>query len=1013
MKFFTLCIAFFFCVLPFSGTAQFVHTAHRTADSLYRSGNHAAAIDYYATAQRAYKEQGAWRRFTECSIEAGVNYSALSKFKEADTQIKAVWEILEGRPVEDTLLLLKLYKMESSVGINLGQIDRVEIIARDGLAYSLRMADPDYSMVGNFYNNLGVVHGIRRQPALAQEYFQKALTAFERTKLVDIDEHLRIRINLAFAYAATSDYQKAEEYMLDAERLADRHQVRTTRAVAIYTGLGQIYGLLEDWQKAAFYQRKALALGKERIGMYHPNIVITLQNMGIAYRNLGDMPAAEQYLREGLAMADSILKGPHRYRVSLLNILAGALAGQSKKEEAVRTWQKAISEAKKEEDQRNLPDVYFDFGEFHKENGDTATAVLYLQNAIALCDKIGSDDPSSRTKYYLHLGEILFNTAQPAEALSLMQMALKHQMLDPLQIDAAGNTSPDNMALSTEAIRVLAGKAKTLCQMSRESDLTILRNALATCELGLAIVDRFRGHFQQRQDATGKWAKYYQELCQSGIWSAAQLFAKTGEDRYLRIAYDLADRNRSVDLADNLQDSEALSYAGVSATQIAQAQALARQITYYERQLLQTDRSDQRKRLHHEEVLFNSKREYKALLQRIEEQYPRYAELKSRPIDDIAAAVQKTLDPDALLIEYAHAPQDNLLHIFTIERDRGLSLYSVPLTPDYADKIDRFKNILSSVFLPQADKRQAFIGLSHELYQQYIQPIASRAVGKKKLIIIGDLSTYYMPFEVLLASPEPRAYSDLDYLVRRFAITYHYSGHLYARSAGGPPALTAPNLLVFAPVFDKNDNPDAANGGGNVSTAVGSVQYPPLPFSETEARSIAALFHSASTVLLRHEANESNLKTALQRPYQVVHLSSHSFTNLEQPKMSGLACAPSPASRLREEDGLLYVGELYNLRVMADLVVLSSSESGVGALNATEGMLGLNRAFTYAGAQNVIYALWKIRDQSSSELMIQFYREMLAGAPYAAALQKAKLSMLGNPATASPGIWSAFLLIGR
>ena len=105
--------------------------------------------------------------------------------------------------------------------------------------------------------------------------------------------------------------------------------------------------------------------------------------------------------------------------------------------------------------------------------------------------------------------------------------------------------------------------------------------------------------------------------------------------------------------------------------------------------------------------------------------------------------------------------------------------------------------------------------------------------------------------------------------------------------------------------------------------------------------------------------------------------------------------------------------EIYNLQINSDLVVLSSCESGLGELLTGEGMMGLNRSFVYAGVPNVIFSLWKVLDQVGSEMMIEFYKEVLSGKSYSAALRATKLKMLANEATASPEFWSAFLLIGR
>ena len=153
----------------------------------------------------------------------------------------------------------------------------------------------------------------------------------------------------------------------------------------------------------------------------------------------------------------------------------------------------------------------------------------------------------------------------------------------------------------------------------------------------------------------------------------------------------------------------------------------------------------------------------------------------------------------------------------------------------------------------------------------------------------------------------------------------------------------------------------------------------------------------------------------LEKPYQFVHIAGHSFADLENPKFSGIACyqEENTDSTATTNDGTLFTGEIYNISSQADLVTLSSCESGFGKLEKTEGLLGLNRAFIYAGTPNVVFSLWKVYDKVSADLMVDFYQYVLEGEDYSASLRKAKLKLLENEATATPHFWSPFLLIGR
>ena len=115
-----------------------------------------------------------------------------------------------------------------------------------------------------------------------------------------------------------------------------------------------------------------------------------------------------------------------------------------------------------------------------------------------------------------------------------------------------------------------------------------------------------------------------------------------------------------------------------------------------------------------------------------------------------------------------------------------------------------------------------------------------------------------------------------------------------------------------------------------------------------------------------------------------------------------------------KEDGSLYTGEIYNLNINADLVTLSACETGLGKVAKGEGIVGLSRALQYAGANNIIVSLWQVADESTSQMMIEFYKYNLNNDHhgYNTALRHAKLSLLDSEKYARPYYWAPFILVG-
>jgi CHAT domain-containing protein len=166
-------------------------------------------------------------------------------------------------------------------------------------------------------------------------------------------------------------------------------------------------------------------------------------------------------------------------------------------------------------------------------------------------------------------------------------------------------------------------------------------------------------------------------------------------------------------------------------------------------------------------------------------------------------------------------------------------------------------------------------------------------------------------------------------------------------------------------------------------------------------------------VLLRSDATESNLKSGLLKEYNILHLATHGFINADKPELSGILLAQDTSGH---NDGILYSGEMYNLDINADLIVLSACETGLGRLRKGEGIMGLTRALLYAGSKNIVVSLWPVSDRSTSDLMVSFYLHMLNGKKnesYSQWLRKAKLTMIKGRKYSHPYFWSPFILVGK
>ena len=191
-----------------------------------------------------------------------------------------------------------------------------------------------------------------------------------------------------------------------------------------------------------------------------------------------------------------------------------------------------------------------------------------------------------------------------------------------------------------------------------------------------------------------------------------------------------------------------------------------------------------------------------------------------------------------------------------------------------------------------------------------------------------------------------------------------------------------------------------------------------LPNSRKEVEEIATLFGKSATVRLDLQATETAVRQE-SRNHSILHFAIHGWLDDQIGLNSGLVLTrPELSGRkpTREDNGLLQAWEIFDqLRLNADLVVLSACDSGLGQELGGEGLIGLTRSLQYAGARSIAVSLWEVDDASTAELMKAFYRQLQKGTSKDVALQNAMAAVRDNqtnPRWRHPRYWSAFILVG-
>lgn len=326
--------------------------------------------------------------------------------------------------------------------------------------------------------------------------------------------------------------------------------------------------------------------------------------------------------------------------------------------------------------------------------------------------------------------------------------------------------------------------------------------------------------------------------------------------------------------------------------------------------------------------------------------------------------IQRLIPSDETLIEYFGTKDKLFVFVVTREGIRGLTLDA----PELTEEIDAIRKTLML-----RDSKE-FKVAGQTLYGELIQPLEGM-IASKNLTIVPHGAIHYLPFYAL--------YSGENFLIDNYSIRVLPSGSVMK--------------------FLKNSKKDQAGtilAFGNPN--LGDPIYD-LPGAEKEAIAVTR-DQPNSKLFMRGQATETRAKQ-LGEHFRYVHFATHATFDAEKPLASGLLMTADGAN-----DGVLTVGELYDLRLNADLVALSACETALGKVASGDDVVGFTRGFLYAGARSIVSSLWKVDDQATSILMQEFYKQLQID-DKREALRAAQLKVK-NTYNSHPYYWAAFQITG-
>lgn len=349
------------------------------------------------------------------------------------------------------------------------------------------------------------------------------------------------------------------------------------------------------------------------------------------------------------------------------------------------------------------------------------------------------------------------------------------------------------------------------------------------------------------------------------------------------------------------------------------------------------------------------------------------------------------LDDRSVMLEYFLGKSGSYLVAIT---KRASHIYRIPDQGKIEKSLRAYLKYISSPpgSLPRTNAASTRIG------RELLFPLETlRDKEIDTIVIIPDGLLHHLPFETLSLGDDQAT----DFLIERYKIHYGASASsLYVLKKRKSDEGHKKALLAFGGL-NYDHNQENKQDRGSLS---------PLPFSKMEAQEIAKMFpNPLCDVYLEDEAIEEYIKNMPLNGYQIIHFAGHGFSDGNHPFRSALILSASPQ---RREDGYLRMSEIGQLKMNADLIVLSACQTGIGVLEKSEGFLSLSRIFFYAGARSVLASLWFVSDSTTTDLMKHFYTHFLQGNDTSQALRLAKLELLRSDHS-HPFYWAGFVLNGH
>ncbi|MBK7806949.1 MAG: CHAT domain-containing protein [Saprospiraceae bacterium] len=843
-----------------------------------------------------------------------------------------------------------------------------------------------------FYSNMQYGANFREKgdPKSAINVYNDALNILKNHN-GNYDQMTNLLTRMSLIYQDIFELDYALELTFDALKILNSNalEVSNLKYAELNKNLGDIYRLKNDTKQSIENHKKALSYFKEYKSQ-NRNYAITCHNLGTTYAGMGEFLKADSLFDKSIALLSEnhsvIPKNINYYLIQIYNSKSLLHYNAQNFNPAISSYTKLITLIKKNfgensidlyQPLNNLGLSYQSLQEFQKADSCYTSAIKLLES------NVDSSIFFESLIYQLEWSYLIWNKAENLYSKYL-----------------SSNDEKDLIASYHNFKNYI-------------NYLGYLRSSL---KLGSSKINLYNDNkiaYEKNLTLINKLGKSEKELTHY----------------YLSEAWRCFEESKSLYLLESFYNNSLLSIKGIPDSIIHREDEYTNQLKELNQKILisliENSKTDEINSQINS-LMSKLKLELYHFLDSIKTLYPEYYNAKYNPEVIDIFELKHNLTTQTILNYFVG---DSSIFIFVVRPD---TFDVVQIKKDFAldSLVRQMQSGLYGYHGQTPDKRTDvlykksiidYTSAAFELYKRIVAPVSHLLTSD--LVIIPDGVLGYVPFEALLKSkPEKlNQFATYPYMINDHTISYNYSATLWQEMKNKKRKKEpTKSLVAFAPfyegsytVLDSTINLvfDTLPDGRDTTIfqdVVSRKTYAPLPSSGIEAGTVSKLYKG--DYFVNNDATEQKFYD-VAGDYRMVHLSTHGVADARQGDYSYLAFAEQKDSI---ENEFLYVRDIYNTQLNADLVFLSACETAQGELQRGEGIISLARAFAYAGAKSIITTLWQVDDAATKDISIEFYKNLKKGFTKDVALRQAKLRHIKSAKSTQkhPFFWAAMIGIG-